>query len=632
MSLLMDALRKAEEAKKKAAQENKPEEATPTASAEKQQASAAVGKAPKDHSASETKLSMEAIEEVPARSAVPNLETPDEFEDEDDYVLPTSVRSAEGSVADSIASLEQSLFGEDEPSVELGQNNLDVEKHSEVSPVVSEMDLEDSPAASEPEKHQEPKARHKDFNFDSFESAQDDTTTNEETAPDKTSAAVSSAEKSSETRSPRVVVKVVEQAREQAQDRDGPGRKTARSVFAAKKSPLLKKLNVRVAAGSALALVIVVFAAYFYISLNQESTFNIPPGSYATTEFVDDAAPSETDGNQLAIDVVIVAEGEETTAIDIIGSAPEQFPILGGPDVVTGDVTTAPLVAGTLIESPSLQITAVPEASRSVATLQPETIVDEVPQPEAVTTTSGDTPAAIIESEIVDQPVASIGVQSAALVEPTNLISFRKQESVPTIDPNVDRAYAAYRQGSFDQAEMLYRQTLAVDPRQRDALLGLANITARNGNSTEALDLYSRLLARNPSDPIARAGLMELLPAGSPSEQEAELKRLINDHPDVAALSYAYGNFLAFNQRWPEAQQAYFRALQLAKSNAVLYGLVNPDYAFNLAVSLEHLNQSEPAQNYYREALNYSENHPAGFDLTAVRSRLANMAGNRNDE
>jgi len=144
MSLLMDALRKAEEAKKKAAQENKPEEATPTASAEKQQASAAVGKAPKDHSASETKLSMEAIEEVPARSAVPNLETPDEFEDEDDYVLPTSVRSAEGSVADSIASLEQSLFGEDEPSVELGQNNLDVEKHSEVSPVVSEMDLEDS--------------------------------------------------------------------------------------------------------------------------------------------------------------------------------------------------------------------------------------------------------------------------------------------------------------------------------------------------------------------------------------------------------------------------------------------------------------------------------------------------------
>ena len=629
MSLLMDALRKAEEAKKKAAQENRSEEAIPTTSAEKQQASAAVGKAPEDHSAPEIKLSMNAIEDVPARSAVPDLETPDEFADEDDYVLPTSVRSAEESVADSIASLEQSLYGGGETNAELEQNNLDAEKHPEASPVVSEMDLEDSPAAPELEKQQESKAPHEDFDFDSFESAQDDTTTNEEAAPDTTAAAVSSAEKPDGTQSPRVVVKVAEQARKQARDRDEPSRKTARSVFAAKKSPFLKKLNVRVAASSALALVIVVFATYFYISLNQESTFNIPVGSYATTEFVDDGAPSETDGNKVAIDVVF--EAEAATAIDIVGGAPEQLPILGGADVNAGAVTTAPFVADTLIESPSLQIAAVPDASRSVASLPP-TIVDEVAQLETVATTNGDTPDATAESEIIVQPVVSIGVQSAVLVEPTNLISFRKQETVPTIDPNVDRAYTAYQQGSFDQAETLYRQTLAIDPRQRDALIGLANITARNGNSTEALDLYSRLLARNPSDPIARAGLMELLPAGSPSEQEAELKRLLNDHPDVAALSYAYGNFIASNRRWSEAQQAYFRALQLAKSSAVLNGLVNPDYAFNLAVSLDHLNQSEPAQNYYREALDYSENHPAGFDLTAVRSRLANMAGNRNDE
>ena len=104
------------------------------------------------------------------------------------------------------------------------------------------------------------------------------------------------------------------------------------------------------------------------------------------------------------------------------------------------------------------------------------------------------------------------------------------------------------------------------------------------------------------------------------------------EHPTIAALSYAYGNFLASNQRWPAAQQAYFRALQLAKTDSANGGLVNPDYAFNLAVSLEHLNQSEPAQNYYREALSLSANHPASFDLAAVRSRLASMAGNSSNE
>ncbi|MFT7471821.1 MAG: hypothetical protein ACI8XU_001717, partial [Kiritimatiellia bacterium] len=75
MSLLMDALRKAEEAKKKAAQEDKSEEAAPVAAAEKQQTSVAMGNASVDPSAPEINLSMEPIEEVLTRTAVPNLKT-----------------------------------------------------------------------------------------------------------------------------------------------------------------------------------------------------------------------------------------------------------------------------------------------------------------------------------------------------------------------------------------------------------------------------------------------------------------------------------------------------------------------------------------------------------------------------
>jgi tetratricopeptide (TPR) repeat protein len=600
MSLLMDALRKAEEAKKKAAQENKSEEAVPAVAVEKQQANVVAEKASEDSPASEIKLSMAAMEEVATRSAVPNLEAPIEFEDEEDYVLPTSVAVAKEPAAGNDAILEQSPSSEDVASGER--------------------------ASPESEQRQELNTVLEAFDFDSFESEEDNTAASSEAAP------ASDKKISDKKQNSRVIAKVAEQAKDRARNTDEPGRKTARSVFAAKKSPLLKSLNIKAMAGGALALFVVAFGTYFYISIIEESTFNIPVGSYVATEFVDDGVSLGADGDQLSIDVATVTRTEEMAAINAGDSAPGNLFIPGDVDVDAGDASAVPSVADTLIESSTLEIVAVSEASRSAENLQPETSVEETPQPKTGTTTVADTPAVAVESEIVVQPVASIGIQSAALVEPTSLISFRKQEAVVTVDPNVDRAYAAYQQGSLDQAEVLYRQTLAADPMQRDALLGLANITARNGNSTEALDLYSRLLARNPSDPIARAGLMELLPAGSPSEQEAELRRLLNDHPDIAALSYAYGNFLASNQRWSEAQQAYFRALQLAKSDAALNGLVNPDYAFNLAVSLEHLNQSEPAQNYYREALGYSANHPAGFDLTAVRSRLANLVGSSNDE
>ena len=79
MSLLMDALRKAEEAKKTAAQENKFEVAVPAAAAEKQQGGIVVEKPPEEFSASEIELSLEAMEE-PSQHSAPNLETTIEFE------------------------------------------------------------------------------------------------------------------------------------------------------------------------------------------------------------------------------------------------------------------------------------------------------------------------------------------------------------------------------------------------------------------------------------------------------------------------------------------------------------------------------------------------------------------------
>lgn len=528
MSLLMDALRKAEEAKKTAAQENKFEVAVPAAAAEKQQGSIVVEKPSEEFPASEIGLSLEAMEE-PSKHSAPNLETVIAFEDD-------------------------------------------------------------------------------------------------EAAPETTIAVASDTKTSGTKQGSREISKVAGKAR----DTDEPVRKAARGVFAAKKSPLLKNLNSKAVAGGALALFLVAFGAYFYMSINRESTFNIPVESYATTDFVGSGVSSETQGDQISINTVTVVQAEETAATNVGDSTLGQLFIPADAD--TSNAAAAPPPVSTLIVPPVLEIVAVPETSRSVESLQPDTIADETPQPETVVTTVADASEVTIESEVTVQPAVGLGVQSTALVEPTSLISFSKQESVVRVDPNVARAYVAYQQGSINQAEVLYRQTLAAEPGQHDALLGLANITARNGNTTEALDLYSRLLARNPSDPIARVGLMELLPAGSPSVQEAKLKRLLNDHSDVAALSYAYGNFLASNQRWPEAQQAYFRALQLAKTDAILNGRVNPDYAFNLAVSLEHLNQTKPAQNYYREALDYSANHPAGFNLIALRSRLANMAGTSNDE
>lgn len=627
MSLLMDALRKAEEAKKKAAQESKSENIAPV-TVKKQQESGAAKDESIDILAPEMELSMAEIEEVSPRSVVPNIETTVEFEDEDeeDYVLPTSASTGAESAADATPS----LAAAQEAKIEIEDKTPQVETEEPESLVAKKEKGEDT--ASTPVLSQEsPQAgqipissiARQTTELDDLEEVDSSAADSNQDSREK----IVVGEARAEPQTSRTTENVSRRTYGIREGRDEPGRTTARNVFAAKRSPLLGNQNIKTAVSGSLAVVMIVIAVYSYTSFNNEPTFNIPAGSYTATEFVDNGIPLSESETELSIDVVTLTEVNETATDDSRGnSIVEQLAADEEVSAIIGDPSAAPVAV-------------IGEPSRDAANLQPESITQQPSQPAAIVadsvTADDDIGITSIEPTFIEEsnlPVVSIEAESTSLAEPTSLISFRRQESVAAVDPTLDRAYAAYQRGSLEQAEELYRQTLVGDPTQRDALIGLANIEARNGNSTEALDLYSRLLARNPSDPIARAGLMDMLPVGSPSEQEAELKRLLDEFPDVAALSYAYGNFLASNQRWNEAQQAYFRALQLAKTDAALSGLVNPDYAFNLAVSLEHLNQREPAQNYYREAIGFSSNHPAGFDLDAVRSRLANLAGNGNNE
>jgi hypothetical protein len=49
----------------------------------------------------------------------------------------------------------------------------------------------------------------------------------------------------------------------------------------------------------------------------------------------------------------------------------------------------------------------------------------------------------------------------------------------------------------------------------------------------------------------------------------------------------------------------------------------NPDYHFNLAVSLDALGQTAPAAQYYRAALTAAEVLPHAFDKAVAGQRLA---------
>lgn len=193
----------------------------------------------------------------------------------------------------------------------------------------------------------------------------------------------------------------------------------------------------------------------------------------------------------------------------------------------------------------------------------------------------------------------------------------RKTTTVEKTDPLLVQAYEAYHRGETELARQTWQKVLAGDSRNPDALRGLAVVAQQNRQWDEAVGYYQRVLDVDPKDAIAQAGLMALKAPTDMIQAESRLRTLLAEQPDSAHLHFALGNQLARQQRWAEAQQAYFKAYSTEPGNA--------SYAFNLAVSLDQLHQAKLAIRYYHEAMATAERQPgqpAGFDRTEVLNRL----------
>lgn len=189
----------------------------------------------------------------------------------------------------------------------------------------------------------------------------------------------------------------------------------------------------------------------------------------------------------------------------------------------------------------------------------------------------------------------------------------------PQVHPKVAAGYAAYAAGDLGAARSAYEEALHEEPSNRDALLGLAALDVRSARYESAEALYLRALQIDPRDGDTQAALIALRSGRSdPLVTESRIKTLIAADPSAHALHFTLGNQLAAQSRWGEAQQEYFKAYVGDPENA--------DFAYNLAVSLDHLHQRRQALEYYQRAISLGEKRGAAFDLTSARVRAAQLA------
>ncbi len=98
-------------------------------------------------------------------------------------------------------------------------------------------------------------------------------------------------------------------------------------------------------------------------------------------------------------------------------------------------------------------------------------------------------------------------------------------------------AELAERSGQSDAAESAYRRVLATDPANTEANAGLAHLLIARKQLPEAEKLLRTALEKAPDDPAMTAQLAAVLAAQDKAEAEPLLKKLHAAHPEDAAVT-----------------------------------------------------------------------------------------------
>lgn len=248
----------------------------------------------------------------------------------------------------------------------------------------------------------------------------------------------------------------------------------------------------------------------------------------------------------------------------------------------------------------------------AVPPLLPPAPSSEKPRAKSPTRTNPDQD--LTPNERLAKSIKSTGSTKAA---PLALKS-SQGDTPPSVSPELAAAYNTLAAGDYAKARSLYANLVAAEPLNIDAQLGLASAAARLGDFNFAADRYRAVLALDPRNELALTALISLAPNAGGADQETMLRTLISANPRAGALHFALGNTLLADRRWREAQQAFFDAYALDSNH--------PDYAHNLAVSLDRLNQPKLAKEYYQRALSLANRGGAQFDRVAVARRIEELS------
>ena len=170
----------------------------------------------------------------------------------------------------------------------------------------------------------------------------------------------------------------------------------------------------------------------------------------------------------------------------------------------------------------------------------------------------------------------------------------------------LQEAMAQHQAGLLQEAEIIYREILAENPNNPDALHLLGLLAYQVGNNTVAIEYIEKAIGINPSVPDYYNNCGEAYRASANNELSIKCyKQALEINPDFAEAYNNMGNAFKDMGQNEEAIVYYQKAL-----------VIKPDFFqghYNLGTALQIVGKLEEATNHYQNAISikpdYAEAH-----------------------
>lgn len=290
------------------------------------------------------------------------------------------------------------------------------------------------------------------------------------------------------------------------------------------------------------------------------------------------------------------------------------------PPTIPGFVAPAPLIAPAPVAaakpapSPATPSAPAPAATTEAAPLakQTKTILSHIPS-------KMDAPKAEKTSKLaIDRTNPDVMTVLGKDTQPAQYdsVGLSIKVSRPGLDTNfeLNRAYTALMGGDAESAIEIYKNVLSTEPKNQDALFGLAATYHRLGDIEKARPYYGQLLKVNPNHREGLNNFLVLVSDESPQEALAELDRLAERNPTFSPIPAQQAVVLEKLGATKEAEAKMLHALELAPDSLT--------YKYNLAIMLDRHGDYAGAAKLYTMLITASlrgEQVPASIETMQKR-------------